>query len=102
MVDKYSHEVLHLKSAVDAIHTCRNNPDIDLILMDILMPDLDGDAATRQIREFNKDVIIIAQTAFAMADDREKALESGCNDYISKPIRIDALKGLIRQYFTVS
>ena len=53
--------------------------------MDIRMPDLNGYEATRQIRQFSKDVIIIVQTAFGLSGDREKAIEAGCNDYISKP-----------------
>jgi len=96
----FCREILKVGTGVEAVEACRNNPNIDLVLMDILMPVLNGYAATRQIRGFNKDVIIIAQTAYAMADDREKALESGCNDYISKPIRIDALKELIQKYFS--
>ena len=67
--------------------------------MDIQMPGMNGYEATRKIREFNKDVIIIAQTAFALTRDREKAIESGCNDYISKPIRHNELFTLIQKYF---
>ena len=63
------------------------------------MPEMDGYQATRQIRKFNKDVIIIAQTAFALAGDREKTLEAGCNDCISKPIQKDKLLKLIQAYF---
>ena len=95
----FCREILKAGTGVEAVETCRNNPDLDLILMDITMPELNGYEATRQIRGFNKDVIIIAQTAYAMADDREKALEAGCSDYISKPIRIDAIKGLIQRHF---
>jgi len=79
---------------------CRNNPDIDLVLMDIQMPDMDGDEATRQIRQFNKDVVIIAQTAYALIGDREKAIAAGCNDYISKPIKKDELLEVMQRYFT--
>ena len=78
---------------------CRDNPDLDLVLMDIRMPEMGGYEATRQIRQFNKDVIIIAQTAYGLAGDREKALKAGCTDYISKPIDINLLKALIRKYF---
>lgn len=62
------------------------------------MPEMDGYEATKQIREFNNDVIIIAQTAFGMNDDREKALEAGCNDYISKPINRLSLIELIKKH----
>jgi CheY-like chemotaxis protein len=62
------------------------------------MPKMDGNEATRQIRQFNKDVIIIAQTAYAFSDDKEKAIEAGCNDYISKPINITSLFELITKH----
>jgi len=93
---KFCKKVLHAQNGVDAIRICRDNPDIDLILMDIKMPGLDGYEATRQIREFNMDVIIIAQTAYGLLGDREKTLEAGCNDYISKPIIADELLTLIQ------
>jgi len=79
-------EILRVTNGLDAVELCRKNPDIDLVLMDIQMPGIDGYEATRRIREFNKDVQIIAQTAFAMTGDREKALSAGCNAYITKPI----------------
>ena len=63
--------------------------------MDIRMPEMDGYEATRQIREFNKDVIIIAQTAYALSGDRKKAIEAGCDDYIPKPINKDELIDMI-------
>jgi len=100
MVDKYSYEVLHVNTGVDAIHACRNNPDIDLVLMDINLGGMNGYEATHQIRQFNNDVVIIAQTAFSLKFDRVMAIEVGCNDYINKPISISELQGLIRKYFT--
>ena len=93
-----SYEVLKVTTGIEAIETCRNNPDIDLILMDIQMPEMSGYEATRHIRQFNKDVIIIAQTAFGLAGDKEKAIEAGCNDYIAKPLNLAALKRLIQKY----
>jgi len=95
----FGQEVLKAITGVKAVDACRNNPDIDLILMDIQMPEMDGYEATRQIRQFNKDVIIIAQTAYGLSGDREKALEAGCNDYISKPINKDKLLALIQKQF---
>ena len=95
----FSKEVLNANTGIEAIIICRNNPDIDLVMMDINMPEMNGYEATRQIRQFNKNVIIIAQTAHGMASDREEALASGCTDYISKPINISLLSGLIQKYF---
>jgi CheY-like chemotaxis protein len=67
--------------------------------MDIKMTEMNGYETTRQIREFNSQVIILAQTAFALTGDKEKALEAGCNDYIEKPINRFQLIGLINKYF---
>jgi len=98
MLQKISKEVLHAMTGVEAIEACRKNPDLDLVLMDIRMPLMDGDEATRQIRQFNKDVIIIAQTAYGFTGDRDKAIKAGCNDYISKPINKTLLIELIKKH----
>jgi CheY-like chemotaxis protein len=98
-VKKFSKNVLIAGTGSEAVEVSRNNPDIDLILMDILMPVMNGYEATRQIRQFNKEVVIIAQTAFGLFGDREKAIEAGCNDYISKPINRAELLALIQKYF---
>jgi CheY-like chemotaxis protein len=92
-------EIIKVKTGVEAVEACRKNPDVDLVLMDIQMPEMDGYEATRQIRQFNKDVIIIAQTAYGLAGDREKSIEAGCNDYISKPIGKDKLQAIVQKYF---
>jgi PAS domain S-box len=98
MLQKLSYEVLHAITGVEAIEACRDNPDLDLVLMDIRMPEMDGNEATRQIRQFNKDVIIIAQTAYGFSSDKEKTIEAGCNDYISKPINKNLLYDLIKKH----
>jgi len=59
------------------------------------MPELNGFEATKRIREFNQNIIIIAQTAFALSGDKEKVIEAGCNDYITKPVMQDKLKRLL-------
>lgn len=100
-VNAVSREILNVRSGLDAIEACRNNNDIDLVLMDIQLPFMDGYEATRQIRQFNKSVIIIAQTAFALTGDKEKAIDAGCNDYISKPINKDLLLTLIKKQFEI-
>jgi CheY-like chemotaxis protein len=98
-VRKFAGETILVKTGKEAVEACLHQPDIDLVLMDILMPGIDGYEATRQIRQFNKEVIIIAQTAYALEGDKEKALEAGCNDYIAKPIKTDELNQLIIKYF---
>ena len=101
MLKEISREVIHARTGGEAVDACRNNPDLDLILIDILMPGMNGYEATRQIRGFNKDVIIIAQTAYGLSGDRQKAIEAGCNEYLSKPIDKDELMRLMQQYFSV-
>ncbi len=99
VIKNYCSEVLHATDGVDTINKFKSNPGIDLVLMDIKMPVMNGYEAAHQIRQFNKDVIIIAQTAYSLLGDRENALEAGCNDYITKPILKDELLSLIQKYF---
>jgi PAS domain S-box-containing protein len=89
---------LHTTNGADTIKVVRENPDISLVLMDIRMPGMTGVEATRQIREFNKSIPIIAQTAYALAGDRELAIEAGCSDYITKPINRIDLQKMVYQY----
>ena len=98
-VERFGNAILKVRTGVEAVEVCLNNVDIDLVLLDLKMPDMNGYEAARRIRQFNKDVIIIAQTAFGLLGDKEKAIEAGCNDYISKPILTDELQLLLQKYF---
>jgi CheY-like chemotaxis protein len=99
VTNSFSNRTICVSTGYEAVEACRKNPDIDLVLMDVKMPVLNGYDATRQIRQFNKDVIIIAQTAFGMIGERERAIAAGCNDYIAKPIEVPKLLELIQKYF---
>lgn len=101
MLKKQHFDIINVSNGVEAVNECRNNPNIDLVLMDIKMPELDGYSATKQIRQFNKTVIIIAQTAYALTGDREKMLTGGCSDYITKPIDYNDFMVLLKKYFGV-
>jgi PAS domain S-box-containing protein len=83
---KASFKFIIAKSGFEALEICRNNPDISLTLMDIKMADMDGLMTTRKIKEFRKDMPIIAISAYAMIGDKEKAINAGCDDYIMKPV----------------
>jgi signal transduction histidine kinase len=98
-INKYSKEVLIARNGVEAVQICRDNPDIDLILMDIKMPEMNGYEATKQIRTFNKKVIIVAQTAYAFMGDKEKSIKTGFNDYISKPFKNVTFTDLMEKHF---
>ncbi|MEI6697119.1 MAG: PAS domain S-box protein [Bacteroidota bacterium] len=98
LVKNICKEVINVKTGSEAVEACRNHPDIDLVLMDIAMPIMDGFEACRQIREFNQKVCIFAQTTFVLKEQREKAIEVGCMDYISKPINKNEIVALIEKY----
>ena len=78
--------ILWAQNGEEAIEICKENSNIDLVLMDIKMPVMNGIEATRAIKRFNPQLPIISQTAHAIAGDQEKSLEAGCDDYITKPI----------------
>jgi PAS domain S-box-containing protein len=88
-------EILHAGTGAEVVEICRNNSDVDLILMDITMPGISGYEAAGMIRKFNQDVIIIAQTAHALSEDKAMALSAGCDAYISKPVDRNKLLNLI-------
>ena len=98
-VKSFTDRLLFAINGLEAVENFKNNPEIDLILMDLKMPYLSGYEATKQIRELNKDVIIIAQTAYALSGEREKAIAAGCNDFITKPINYNLLMAMIGKYF---
>ena len=99
IVRSFAKEIIKAGSGVEAIKACRNNPDIDLVLMDIQMPEMNGYEAVQEIRKFNPRVVIIAQTAYALKGDREKAMRAGCTNYLAKPIKKAELIALISNYF---
>ena len=91
-------EVLFAENGRDGIDALRENPDVALVLMDIMMPEMDGYEATRAVREMPEfeRLPIVALTAKAMKGDREKSIASGASDYITKPVDIDQLLSLMR------
>ena len=99
VLNRFAKKIEVVNSGLKAVETCRNDSTIDLVLMDIQLPQMNGYEATIKIREFNKEVIIIGQTAFGFSDDRIKAIKSGCNNYISKPVVKDQLLDMIFTYF---
>lgn len=99
VVQPFSKETLNVSNGAEAVAVCSNNPDIDLILMDIKMPIMDGYDATKEIRQFNKKVVIIAQSAYGLSSDIRKAINVGCNDHISKPIDKHEFLMVLQKHF---
>ena len=91
ILKRSSYEVVRAENGEEAVEMCKNNSNIRLVLMDIRMPIMDGLIATKKIKSFKPNLPIIAQTAYAMDGDEDKAKEEGCDDYISKPIKKDLL-----------
>jgi signal transduction histidine kinase/CheY-like chemotaxis protein/CHASE3 domain sensor protein len=98
ILEKHKMEVVSAIDGKEALQALENNPDTDIVLMDIMMPELDGFEAIARIRQnpMWRDLPIIAVTAKAMSGDREKCIRAGASDYISKPVDIDQLVSLLR------
>ena len=98
ILEQFKINVISATDGKDALKQLEKNPKIDLVLMDMMMPEMDGYEATRKIREISKykKLPILAVTAKAMMGDREKCINAGASDYISKPVDMDQLISLLR------
>ena len=90
-------EVQLVKTGTAAVEACRIDPEIDIVLLDMQVPEMSGYDAAHEIRKIRKDIPIIAQSAFVMTKDKDRALEAGCNAHISKPLNTFELLGTMHQ-----
>jgi CheY-like chemotaxis protein len=99
--ERYNINIITAESGKEAIQILNENPKIEMVLMDIMMPEMDGYETTQKIRREHKNstLPIIAVTAKAMKGDRQKCIEAGASDYITKPLKIDQLLSLMRVWF---
>ena len=95
-------DVQYAENGHDALKLLNSNPDVDVVLMDVMMPEMDGYEATRRIRENEtfEELPIIAITAKAMKGDREKCINAGASDYVTKPVDSDQLISLLRVWLS--
>lgn len=91
-------EVIYVNNGLAAINLVESKPHIDLVLMDIRLPAMDGLSATFKIKGLNPQIPVIIQTAYAMSNAHEEAINSGCDDFITKPIDTDALLKLLDKH----
>ena len=100
VLERHGMHVTTAGTGREAITQVENDDEIDLVLMDIMMPGMDGYETTRAIREKHefRSLPIVALTAKAMKGDREKCLEAGASDYLAKPVNTDQLLGVLRQW----
>jgi len=99
ILERAGADLLNAGDGVEAISVTEKNPDIDIILMDIQLPLMDGYTAAKKIREMGRDIKIVAQTAYGMSDDMEAIIELGFDDYILKPIYAEQLIDKLASYF---
>lgn len=97
VLSKLNATIFWAKNGIEAVEICEKNP-IDLIFMDLQMPEMNGYEATEILKKKFPTLPIVAQTAFAMSDDREKALDSGCDDYLAKPIKSKDLLSVVEKF----
>lgn len=98
MLEKTEVKILHAKDGNDAIEICRECRGIDIVLMDIQMPGIDGCEATRIIKNIHPDVPVIAQTAYSLGGEYKRIRESGCDEYLTKPINQKELLDILSDY----
>jgi CheY-like chemotaxis protein len=98
ILSKNKIHIIRASNGNEAVEMCKKHPEIKLVLMDIKLPKMNGYDATRQIKQHNPNLPVIAQTAYAMLEDREKALAAGCDGYLSKPILKEELLKIIEKY----
>lgn len=97
LVEGFAYETLIARNGQEAVNICKENSSIDLVLMDVNMPIMNGYEATKEIKRFRPELPIISQTAYATIGDKEKSFDAGCDDYISKPIKRGDLAKKIEQ-----
>ncbi len=100
VLSKIKAKIYWAKNGKEAIEIF-NREEVDLVLMDLQMPEMNGYEATKIMKAQRPDLPIVAQTAFAMSDDREKALDAGCDDYLAKPIKSKDLLNTVEKYMHV-
>lgn len=99
LLKKTDAEVVWAKNGIEAVEAARQ-ADVDIVLMDMMMPGMDGKTAAVEIKKIRPQTVIIAQTAFALFGEREEILASGCDNYVSKPIAGNYLLEMINGYLT--
>jgi len=100
LFEPYKARIIEVFNGESAVEQCKNNPEINLVLMDVQLPIMNGKEAMKEIKRIRPGLPVVAQTAFAMSGDREKYLREGFDSYISKPINVQEILDIVRKYFS--
>jgi len=98
VLSKLNANVFWAKNGLEVLDICEKEKVMDLVLMDLQMPEMNGYEATQILKKKYPTLPVVAQTAFAMSDDREKALAVGCDDYLAKPIKSKDLLNITEKF----
>jgi len=98
LLTKNGFNTIHAINGKEAVEIIKSGVKVDLIIMDIKMPEMDGYEATQIIKKLNPDLPIISLTAYALPEDREKSLDAGCVDYLTKPVSLESLINIVKKY----
>ena len=102
ILKKASCEVIHVTNGEDAVEQCKASPAINLVIMDIKMPKMNGLEATRLIKAMKPDLPVIAVTAYALTGDEHRILAAGCDDYLPKPYNKDSILAKVRKFIKIA
>ncbi len=94
-------EIIHVKNGQEAVEICKENKAINLVLMDLKMPIMNGFEASNQIKKLSPELPIIALTAYSTEKERKQSLLAGCDEFISKPVSLDTIKNMLNKYLAV-
>ena len=97
-LNKSHANTLWAKNGIEALSLFEHNPDIDLVLMDLNMPEMDGYEATRLIKKLKPGIPVIVQSAFILSGEETKSYEAGCDEFLAKPVRLKLLMEAIGRY----
>ncbi|MEN0047626.1 MAG: response regulator [Bacteroidota bacterium] len=102
MLQQFGAEMIWVKNGQDAVNAVKEHSDFDLIFMDIKMPVMDGLEAIRLIKQTHPNIPIVAQSAFAFTDEKERCVKVGCDHYLTKPIPKQDLVDIFQKYAPIS
>jgi CheY-like chemotaxis protein len=98
VINETGAEIVHARTGKEALEICKRDPEIDLVFMDVKMPIMDGREATKEIKSIRPDLPVIAQTAYALNDEKASIIKDGFDAYMSKPLQRDEILSVLKKF----